>query len=57
MGGVSGCTSAIIDRAVDPPPRQREIPESVKWGRALLTIIDLAGVGAKFLRPVRCAAG
>ena len=52
-GWVSGWTSATIARAVYPPPRQRKIPESIKWGLAVLTVLSLAVVGAQLVKLTR----
>jgi len=53
IGWVSGWTSATIARAVYPPPRQRKIPESIKWGFAVLTVLSLAVVGAQLVKLTR----
>jgi len=52
-GWVSGWTSATIARAVYPPPRQRKIPESIKWGLAVLTVLSLGVVGAQLVKLTR----
>jgi|ERR1035437_382104 hypothetical protein len=56
IGWVSGWTSATIARAVYPPPR-RKIPDSVKWGLAVLTVLNMAVVGARLLKLLRRPAG
>ncbi|MGA8207308.1 MAG: hypothetical protein WB801_01335 [Candidatus Dormiibacterota bacterium] len=57
IGWMSGWISATIARAVYPPPRQREMSESVKWGLAGLTVGNLVVVGVKIFQLRRRPAG